>query len=137
MISVLLLVLVTCNYPYVGVFLVTVGLAFSGLTYGSGFLVNYNDVGGAYAGMVFGISNTIGTLSGIVAPYLVGALTKNVTIKYVTHFPSLSCFKISNFAVFRKSKKSGGLCLLSQPRSTLLALWHSWSLEQRKLKNGL
>jgi ACS family sodium-dependent inorganic phosphate cotransporter-like MFS transporter 5 len=78
MISVLLLIPVTCNYPYVGVFLVTVGLAFSGLTYGSGFLVNYNDVGGAFSGMVFGISNTIGTLSGIVAPYLVGALTRNV-----------------------------------------------------------
>jgi ACS family sodium-dependent inorganic phosphate cotransporter-like MFS transporter 5 len=78
MISVLLLMLVTCNYPYLGVLLVTIGLAFSGLTYGSGFLVNYNDVGGAFSGMVFGLSNTIGTLSGIIAPYLVGALTRNV-----------------------------------------------------------
>ena len=50
------------------------------MTYGAGFLVNYNDIGGAYSGIVFGISNTIGTVSGIIAPYLVGVLTRNVTI---------------------------------------------------------
>ena len=35
------LIFVTCTNAYVGVALVTIGLAFSGLTYGSGFLVNY------------------------------------------------------------------------------------------------
>lgn len=64
--------------PYIGVALITIGLTFSGLTYGAGFLVNYNDIGGAFSGVVFGISNTIGTVSGIVAPYLVSLLTVNV-----------------------------------------------------------
>ena len=78
--AVLSLMFVTCANPYIGVVLVAVGLAFSGLTYGAGFLVNYNDVGGTFSGIVFGISNTIGTISGIVAPYLVGLLTPNVNI---------------------------------------------------------
>lgn len=41
-------------------------------------MVNFNDVGASYAGLVFGISNTFGTVPGIVAPYLVGVVTKNV-----------------------------------------------------------
>jgi ACS family sodium-dependent inorganic phosphate cotransporter-like MFS transporter 5 len=77
MFAVIGLIFVNCQYPYLGVLCIAIGLAFTGLTYGSGFLVNYNDVGGRFSGMVFGISNTIGTLSGIVAPYLVGILTKN------------------------------------------------------------
>ena len=42
------LIFVTCTNAYVGVALVTLGLAFTGLTYGSGFLVNYNDIGNKY-----------------------------------------------------------------------------------------
>jgi len=79
---------------------------FSGLTYGAGFLVNYTEIGGRFSGMVFGLSNTIGTLSGmifrmfsislfvkyslnlsnfkgIIAPYLVGLLTVNVSKKLI------------------------------------------------------
>ena len=80
MLSVIGLIFITSDKAYYGVLFVTIGLAFSGLTYGGGFLVNYNDVGGSFAGIVFGLSNTIGTVSGIVAPYLVGALTVNVNI---------------------------------------------------------
>jgi hypothetical protein len=50
----------------------------SGCAFGAGFLVNYNDVAGPYAGIAFGIGNTFGTAPGIVAPYLVGIITKNV-----------------------------------------------------------
>ena len=50
----------------------------SGCAYGAGFLVNYNDVAGAYSGIVFGIANTFATIPGIIAPYLVGEITKNV-----------------------------------------------------------
>jgi ACS family sodium-dependent inorganic phosphate cotransporter-like MFS transporter 5 len=80
MIAVIGLIFITSDKAYYGVLLVTIGLAFSGLTYGGGFLVNYNDIGGTFAGIVFGLSNTIGTISGIVAPYLVGELTPNVNI---------------------------------------------------------
>jgi len=82
MAAVIGLIFITADRAYYGVLLITIGLAFSGLTYGGGFLVNYNDIGGTYAGIVFGLSNTIGTISGIVAPYLVGALTPNVNILF-------------------------------------------------------
>lgn len=44
----------------------------------AGFLVNVNDIAGPYSGIVFGISNTFATITGIVSPYVVGVLTKNV-----------------------------------------------------------
>lgn len=48
MLAVLALSFVTCEYKYVGVALLTVGLAFTGCAYGAGFLVNYNDVAGLH-----------------------------------------------------------------------------------------
>jgi hypothetical protein len=39
-----------------------------------------NDIAPAYAGIVFGISNTFSTISGIVSPYVVGALTGKVSL---------------------------------------------------------
>jgi ACS family sodium-dependent inorganic phosphate cotransporter-like MFS transporter 5 len=42
-------------------------------------MVNYNDIAGQYAGLVFGMANTFGTVPGFVAPAIVGALTKNVS----------------------------------------------------------
>jgi hypothetical protein len=51
-----------------------------GVGYGAGFMVNANDIAGNYAGIVFGISNTIAIIPGIIAPYIVGALTSHVLI---------------------------------------------------------
>jgi hypothetical protein len=39
-----------------------------------------NDIAPAYAGIVFGISNTLATIPGIVSPYIVGALTEKVSL---------------------------------------------------------
>jgi hypothetical protein len=41
-------------------------------------MVNANDIAGNYAGIVFGISNKIAIIPGIIAPYIVGALTSHV-----------------------------------------------------------
>jgi ACS family sodium-dependent inorganic phosphate cotransporter-like MFS transporter 5 len=49
-----------------------------GCAYGAGFMVNYNDIAGSYAGFTFGMSNTLGTVPGIIAPSVVGILTPNV-----------------------------------------------------------
>ena len=51
MLSVIGLIFVTCENPYIGVLLITVGLAFTGLSYGSGFLVNFQDIGGKFTGI--------------------------------------------------------------------------------------
>ena len=77
---------VTCGIPYVGVALLVLGLASTGCAYGAGFMVNYNDIAGTYAGkhdfnrfiiftilliikiyfkgLTFGIANTFGTVPG-------------------------------------------------------------------------
>ena len=82
------LIFVNCQSPYAGVALLSVGLAFTGCAYGAGFMVNSNDVAAGYAGIVFGISNTFATIPGIVSPYLVGVITKNVNLKEIFIFSS-------------------------------------------------
>jgi hypothetical protein len=49
-----------------------------GCAAGAGYVVNINEVGGEYSGILFGVSNTIGTLPGVIAPYIVGILTTHV-----------------------------------------------------------
>jgi len=43
----------------------------------SGFNVNHLDIAPRYASILMGISNGVGTLSGMICPLIVGALTKN------------------------------------------------------------
>ncbi len=52
----------------------------SGFCFGGGFILVANDMAPAYAGIVFGISNTFATIPGIISPYVVGALTEKVSI---------------------------------------------------------
>ena len=35
---------------------------YRGFGYGAGFMVNYNDIAGPFAGLVFGMVNTFGTM---------------------------------------------------------------------------
>lgn len=71
----------------------------SGCGYGAGFMVNYNDVAGAYSGLVFGIANTFGTVPGFVAPAIVGALTTHVTIFELNQLFD----KLSSVSLFKKA----------------------------------
>ena len=51
-----------------------------GCCFGGGYLLVANDIAPAYTGIVFGISNTLATIPGIVSPYVVGALTEKVSL---------------------------------------------------------
>lgn len=42
-------------------------------------MINANDIAGNYAGIAFGLSNTIAIIPGIIAPYIVGLLTPHVS----------------------------------------------------------
>ncbi|CAF5047894.1 unnamed protein product, partial [Rotaria sp. Silwood1] len=70
------LAFLTCQLRYVAVILLTIGFAFRGCCVGGGYFLIANDIAPAYAGIVFGISNTLATIPGIVSPYVVGALTE-------------------------------------------------------------
>ena len=52
----------------------------SGFAVGGGFLLVANDIAPAYAGIVFGISNTLATIPGIISPYVVGILIEKVSL---------------------------------------------------------
>ncbi|CAF1312349.1 unnamed protein product [Rotaria sordida] len=75
-ICVLSLAFLTCQLKYVAVILLTISFAFRGCCIGGGYLLVANDIAPAYAGIVFGISNTLATIPGIVSPYVVGTLTE-------------------------------------------------------------
>jgi hypothetical protein len=51
---------------------------FSGMLYGAGYLVNFNEIGGSYSGIIYGFASTISVGASILAPFLVGVLTENV-----------------------------------------------------------
>jgi len=67
---------VTCHNPYVAVAVLSLAVGFSGFQY-PGVMVNHVDIAPPFAGVLFGISNTVATLSGVFAPYVVGRLTIN------------------------------------------------------------
>lgn len=47
------------------------------LWYPAGFNVNHLDIAPRYASVLMGLSNGVGTLSGMVCPLIVGALTRH------------------------------------------------------------
>ncbi|XP_064628934.1 sialin-like [Lineus longissimus] len=64
-----------CDYM-LGVTLLTISCATQGLNL-AGYMPNCVDIAPRYSGTIFGLVNTFGTITGIVAPLVVGALTKN------------------------------------------------------------
>lgn len=72
---------VNCSTPYLGVALLVIGFAFMGFSLGAGYYVNINDVAGPFSGVVFGISNTFGSIPGLICPYITAVLTTHQTQK--------------------------------------------------------
>ncbi|KAK5902458.1 hypothetical protein CesoFtcFv8_007706 [Champsocephalus esox] len=74
-----LLLVVGCSHTRgVAISFLVLAVGFSGFAI-SGFNVNHLDIAPRYASILMGISNGVGTLSGMVCPIIVGALTKNKT----------------------------------------------------------
>jgi ACS family sodium-dependent inorganic phosphate cotransporter-like MFS transporter 5 len=73
------------GHPGLAVAMLTIGVAMSGCQYGSGFIVNPVDIAPRYAGIIFGISNTSGTLGGVLAPVAIGIITEDVSVIYLQY----------------------------------------------------
>ncbi|XP_071109650.1 uncharacterized transporter slc-17.2-like isoform X1 [Haliotis cracherodii] len=65
---------VDAEHRYVAIALLTIAMWFMGVST-AGYLVNFVDFAPRHAGILVGISNTIASLPGMVAPLLAGALT--------------------------------------------------------------
>ncbi|CAJ0967484.1 unnamed protein product [Ranitomeya imitator] len=74
----LLLVVGYSHDKGVAISFLVLAVGFSGFAI-SGFNVNHLDIAPRYASILMGISNGVGTLSGMVCPLIVGAMTKNKT----------------------------------------------------------
>ncbi|XP_053305112.1 vesicular glutamate transporter 2 [Spea bombifrons] len=74
----LLLVVGYSHSRGVAISFLVLAVGFSGFAI-SGFNVNHLDIAPRYASILMGISNGVGTLSGMVCPLIVGAMTKNKT----------------------------------------------------------
>ncbi|XP_034843172.1 vesicular glutamate transporter 3 isoform X2 [Mirounga leonina] len=74
----LLLVVGFSHTKEVAISFLVLAVGFSGFAI-SGFNVNHLDIAPRYASILMGISNGVGTLSGMVCPLIVGAMTKHKT----------------------------------------------------------
>ncbi|NXH20008.1 VGLU3 protein, partial [Bucco capensis] len=74
----LLLVVGYSHTKGVAISFLVLAVGFSGFAI-SGFNVNHLDIAPRYASILMGISNGVGTLSGMVCPLIVGAMTKHKT----------------------------------------------------------
>ena len=79
----LLVTFLTCNNQYLAVALITIGQSVSDLAFTGGYLLTYLDMAPQYAGLLTGISNTIGSVAGVIVPTLVGIITPDVSIHYI------------------------------------------------------
>lgn len=67
-----------CTQPYAAVALLCGTVGLSGVAF-SGYMVNHGDIAPLFAGTLFGVTNLAATVPGIIAPYVVGAITPNQT----------------------------------------------------------
>ena len=70
---------VGCDYTALAVSLFSLAVGIQGLN-GSSYAVNHLDIAPRFAGILMGISNSVGTIPGIIAPYIVGLLTDDQVI---------------------------------------------------------
>lgn len=69
---------IDCTQPGAAVTLLVLGVSLTGAQY-SGWVVNHMDIAPAFAGILFGISNSIAAVTGFLSPVVVGVITKDKT----------------------------------------------------------
>jgi len=75
------------------IMMMTLGIGLNGFAE-SGFLINHLDIAPAFASVLLGVTNTAGTLSGIISPTLTGFIVQHHVRE---HEVSLTPFLVSSF----------------------------------------
>lgn len=98
---------INCSNAVVAVWFLFFAGAFMGFNAG-GFIVNHIDIAPSYAGLLFGVTNTVSAVPGFLAPILAGALTHNGTQeewqKVFIVCASFACLGAIVFAIFSKGE---------------------------------
>ena len=68
-----------CHQQIGAVVMLTISVGLCGFHF-SGYFINHGDIAPPFAGTMFGITNTAATVPGILAPFVVSALTPNVRV---------------------------------------------------------
>ena len=118
-IGMVLLSIAGCNYALSSV-LVCIAVGLNGAVY-SGFQVNHLDLSPEYAGLLFGITNTVANLAGFVAPLIAGTITNGyVSLReLLTHFQPFLCVS-GNVECLASSFPDFGRSLLGDKHSLCL-----------------
>lgn len=72
--------MLNCSHFEIIIGLMIIGVGLPGAYLSSGFLINAVDIAGPYSGLIFGFSNSLGSISGILAPNVASAITKHQTM---------------------------------------------------------
>ncbi len=108
-------------------------------------MIAYNEVAGSFSGVVYGISNTVANIAGIVVPYLISAIT--VDVSYIPSGFQSKTFELIRLLSYPKPKKTqaqwrivffitagvyliGGVTILVFGSSTL----EPWAITYQNLK---
>jgi hypothetical protein len=89
--------------PDLEVTFLIIGVAMSGIQYGSGYLVNSVDIAPMYAGIIMAFSNCVASVCGILAPFAIGFIVEDVSksnFKMLLSIHLISC-KIKSYNVIK------------------------------------
>jgi len=67
-----------CTQTALAVVLLVLAVSMHGFVF-SGYFVNHMDIAPQYAGTLMGISNCVGAISGVIAPYVASTVTESVS----------------------------------------------------------
>ncbi|CAL1548159.1 unnamed protein product [Lymnaea stagnalis] len=70
---------VGCSQWGLAVTLLTLGVSLTGFQYGGGLFTNVGDIAPSYGGVIYGVSNTIATIPGLLSPVAIALLTPDQT----------------------------------------------------------
>ena len=97
----------------------------SGCCSGGGFVITFSDIAGPYSGLLFGMSNTLGSSAGIVVPPFIAAVTENVVVVVVVVVVVICC------SCYKQRMK----CLMQlhykQPKPSLLLQKKTCGIEKK------
>ena len=87
---------VTSTDHTTAIIMMTLGVGLNGFSE-SGFLINHLDIAPAFASVLLGVTNTAGTMSGIISPTLTGFIVQHHVRDHKVFFPpsSLPCLSPS------------------------------------------
>ena len=89
---------VDCAHRYLSVVFLTVALGCTAFGR-SAYSINHVDIAPRFAGVLFGLTNTVATIPGMISPYIAAAITPNVREQYCCQKVIFALKEYTNFSL--------------------------------------